>query len=246
MYGLMGTKVGMTQVFEKNGHLVPVTVIYVEPNQVLEIKEKAKHGYDAVKLGYYTTFESRLNKSVLGFLKKVGSTPKRYIREIRGMTGATVGSSLSIGDVFKPGEYVDIQAKNKGHGYTGAIKKWNFKIGPLSHGAGYKHRFQGSVETGRGGSQAQRVFKGKKMAGRWGNENVTVQNLAIVAIDPKANLLLVHGAVPGWTGGLVLIRATKKNVGKSKTFDLVNSVAISSPDIVTDTSVKSGDEVKQV
>lgn len=123
MRGIMGTKIGMTQVFEKNGRLLPVTILHVEPNQILELKTVESHGYVSTKLGYFSTQETKLNKPLLGLFKKCGSAPKRYIREIRDMSFGKVGDELRIGDVFKEGEFIDVQSLSKGHGYTGAIKR---------------------------------------------------------------------------------------------------------------------------
>ena len=221
MKGILGTKIGMTQVFEKNGHLIPVTIVHVEPNVVLGLKTKDKDGYVSTVLGYKITKSNRLNKPQQGIFKKNKQDVRKVIREVRNMDGHEIGSVLKINDLFVNGQWIDVQGVTKGHGYTGAIKRWNFKIGPLGHGAGYKHRYQGSVQTGRGGSQAQRVFKGKKMSGHYGHETCTIQNLSIVKLLPEDNIVLIKGAIPGPAKSMVLIHTAVKNPQKITTFDLV-------------------------
>lgn len=211
----------MTQVFEKNGHLIPVTIVHVEPNVVLGLKTKDKDGYVSTVLGYKITKSNRLNKPQQGIFKKNKQDVRKVIREVRNMDGHEIGSVLKINDLFVNGQWIDVQGVTKGHGYTGAIKRWNFKIGPLGHGAGYKHRYQGSVQTGRGGSQAQRVFKGKKMSGHYGHETCTIQNLSIVKLLPEDNIVLIKGAIPGPAKSMVLIHTAVKNPQKITTFDLV-------------------------
>lgn len=221
MKGILGTKIGMTQVFEKNGHLIPVTIVHVEPNVVLGLKTKDKDGYVSTVLGYKITKSNRLTKPQQGIFKKNKQDVRKVIREVRNMDGHEIGSVLKINDLFVNGQWIDVQGVTKGHGYTGAIKRWNFKIGPLGHGAGYKHRYQGSVQTGRGGSQAQRVFKGKKMSGHYGHETCTIQNLSIVKLLPEDNIVLIKGAIPGPAKSMVLIHTAVKNPQKITTFDLV-------------------------
>ena len=221
MKGILGTKIGMTQVFEKNGHLIPVTIVHVEPNVVLGLKTKDKDGYVSTVLGYKITKLNRLTKPQQGIFKKNKQDVRKVIREVRNMDGHEIGSVLKIHDLFVNGQWIDVQGVTKGHGYTGAIKRWNFKIGPLGHGAGYKHRYQGSVQTGRGGSQAQRVFKGKKMSGHYGHEICTIQNLSIVKLLPEDNIVLIKGAIPGPAKSMVLIHTAVKNPQKITTFDLV-------------------------
>ncbi|MDR2568134.1 MAG: 50S ribosomal protein L3, partial [Mycoplasmataceae bacterium] len=187
---IIGTKVGMVQLFDTKGKQLATTIIHCEPNKVLEVKTADKHGKDGVKVGYLTTNENKANKAKKGIFKKVNSPVKQYIKTFSGVTGRNVGDEIKV-DTFTKGEYVDVQGVTKGHGFTGAIKRWNFKIGPLSHGAGYVHRYQGSVAFGRGGSAPQRVPKGKKMAGQYGHETRTVQNLVVLDVMTNRNLLLV-------------------------------------------------------
>lgn len=205
---LLGTKVGMTQVFTEDGKTVAATVIYVEPNKVLAVKTSDKDGYDAIQVGYETVKEKSLNKPLLGQFKKVNSLPKRHIKEFRNVS-AEVGSELTV-DEFKTGELVDVQSHTKGHGFTGSIKRHNYSMGPVGHGAGYPHRYVGSIAKGRGGSQAQRVFKGTKLPGHYGNELVTIKNLLVLDVKKEQNLVLVKGAIPGPKGAVVLLKTSNK------------------------------------
>lgn len=216
---IIGKKVGMTQLFLENGKVIPVTVIHVEPNVVLENKTIDKHGYVATKVGYESVEEKTLNKPENGVYKKLNLEPKRYIREFRDVEGYNVGDKIEV-DTFAAGDMVDVQAITKGHGFTGAIKRWNFKVGPLGHGAGYPHRYQGSISFGRGGSQGQRVPKGKKMSGHYGHELVTIPNLNVVSVEKDKNLILIKGSVPGPNKGLVLIKTTTKPVKKIEALKL--------------------------
>lgn len=222
MKGILGTKIGMTQIFEKSGRLIPVTILHVEENQVVSVKTKEKDGYDATLLGFKKIDAKKINSPQRGLFKKNNLDPRQVLQEIRGMNGYSIGQILKVTDLFQQGQCIDIQGTTKGHGFTGAIKRWNFKVGPLGHGAGYPHRFQGSVQAGRGGSQAQRVFKGKKMSGHYGHETCTIQNLSIVAFKPEENLVLVKGAVPGPSGQTVKMTTSKKHPNKIYTYDLVD------------------------
>lgn len=210
---LLGKKVGMTQLFLESGKAIPVTIIHAEPNVVLENKTMEKNGYVATKVGFGDVEAKRVNKPTMGTFKKIKQDPKKHIKEFRNVEGYNVGDKICV-DVFSTGDLVDAQAITKGHGFTGAIKRWNFKVGPLGHGAGYPHRYQGSISFGRGGSQGQRVPKGKKMSGHYGHELVTIQNLTVVSVDKEKNLILVQGSVPGPNKGLVLLKTTTKAVKK--------------------------------
>ncbi|MDE5553324.1 MAG: 50S ribosomal protein L3 [Malacoplasma sp.] len=207
---LLGRKIGMTQCFLEDGKVVPVTVVHVEPNVVLETKTKDKHGYVSTKVGFLTVKEKSLNKPELGTFKKLKIEPKKYVKEFRNLEGYNVGDKLTV-ETFNAGDLVDVQAITKGHGFTGAIQRWNFKTGPKSHGAGYPHRYQGSISFGRGGSQGQRVPKGTKMSGHYGHELVTISNLLVVKIDIEKNLILIRGSVPGPKDSLLTIKTTVKN-----------------------------------
>ena len=207
MKGILGRKVGMTQVFDKDGKLTPVTVIEVEQNVVTQIKTKEKDGYESIQIAFGEKRAKLANKPELGHLKKANTTPKRFLKEIRGVdiTTYNVGDAIKA-DVFEIGEVVDVTGTSKGKGFQGAIKRHNFSRGPMSHGSHF-HRSPGSMGTMR----AKRIFKGKKMPGHMGAETVTIQNLEIVAVDLEHNVILVKGNVPGPKKSLVLI----KNAAKS-------------------------------
>ncbi|MDR0739480.1 MAG: 50S ribosomal protein L3 [Mycoplasmataceae bacterium] len=217
---ILGTKIGMVQLFDTNGKQLPTTIIHCEPNKVLEVKSTTKHGHNGVKVGYLTTNEKKLNKVKLGIFTKANSSAKQYIATFSNVTGYNVGDEIKV-STFTKGEYVDVQGVTKGHGFTGAIKRWNFKIGPLSHGAGYVHRYQGSVAFGRGGSAPQRVPKGKKMAGQYGHEVRTIQNLIIIDVLEKRNLILILGAIPGPAGSVVQIKSSVKKPNAKKEFVII-------------------------
>lgn len=216
---LIGKKVGMTQLFDTNGKVIPVTVIHAEPNKVVSVR-KAKDNQNYVQVGYETVNEKKLNKAQLGVFKKAKVEPKKYLRQFTTSQNYNVGDEIKV-SIFKAGEYVDVQGTTKGHGFTGAIFRWNFKVGPLGHGAGYPHRYQGSVAFGRGGSQAQRVPKGKKMSGHYGCETNTTSNLTIVDVLPDRNLILVMGTISGTEGSLVIIKEAVKKIGKTNKFTMI-------------------------
>lgn len=202
----------MLQLFDLNGNLYPVTIIHCEPNKVIKVKTKAKDGLDAIQVAFDTIEEKKLNRCQKGIFKKNNYDKfYKYLREFSGVNGYTVGQEIKVDQCFKPGEFVDVQGKTKGHGFTGAIKRWNFKIGPLSHGAGYPHRYQGSIAFGRGGSQAQRVKKGQKMSGHYGCEKVTIQNLLVLAVDKDNNTITIKGSVPGPINQILKIKNSVKN-----------------------------------
>lgn len=217
MKALLGTKVGMTNLFDNEGKRYAATIIYVEPNQVLEVKTKDANGYVATKVGYETVKEKSLNKPKLSYFKKLNCEPKRFVRELRGVDGYNVGDLIKV-DAFNIGDYVDVQALTKGHGFTGSIKRHNFSVGPLGHGAGYPHRYVGSISGGRGGSQAQRVFKGTELPGHYGHELVTIQNQPIIDVNLDDNILIIFGAIPGPKGSLVKIKTSLKKANKK--FDI--------------------------
>lgn len=205
--GILGRKLGMTQVFAENGDVIPVTVIEAGPCVVLQKKDIENDGYEAIKLGFDDKKESRANRPEKGIAAKAGTTPKKYIREIAGvdLNAYEVGQEIKV-DIFAEGEIVDVTGTSKGKGFTGAIKRYNQARGPMSHGSGY-HRGAGS----KGSINPGRVFKGQPGAGRMGHEQVTVQNLTIVKVVPEKNLLLVKGAIPGPKNSYVVVKnAVKK------------------------------------
>ena len=223
MKGILGKKVGMTQVFTKEGKLIPVTVIEVEPNVVTQIKTVEKDGYDAIQLATDTVRESLSNKAKIGHTKKANTTPKRFLREIRGVNvnDYTLGQTISV-DIFEAGEIVDVTGTSKGKGFQGVIKRHNQHIGPKGHGSQY-HRGVGSLGT----LLPMHVLKGKKMPGQMGNVQRTVQNLEIVSVDTENNVILVKGNVPGPKKSLVMIRTAVKNPeGKNEASDLVSYIEV--------------------
>ena len=204
--GILGRKVGMTQIFDKDGKFVPVTVIEVTPNVVLQKKTVDTDGYEAVQLGFGEKRAKLANKPELGHVAKVGTTPKRYIREIRlpGMMEYEVGQEVNC-DIFTAGEFVDVTGTTKGKGYSGVVKRYNANRGPMAHGSKY-HRGVGSM----GSIPAHHVMKGKHMPGRMGNETLTVLNLVVVKADPANNVLLVRGNVAGAKKSLLIVRSAVK------------------------------------
>ena len=209
MKGILGRKIGMTQVFAKNGKLTPVTVIEVEPNVVSQIKTVATDGYDAIQLAAVEKREKLANKPEIGHLKKANTTPKRFLKEIRGVNVSDYSLGQVIkADLFEEGEMVDVTGTSKGKGFQGVIKRHNQSRGPMGHVSQY-HRGVGSMGT----LLPMRVIPGKKMPGHMGGEQVTVQNLEIVQIDLENNVILVKGNVPGPKKSLVLIKASVKHEG---------------------------------
>lgn len=206
--GILGRKVGMTQIFDEVGRLIPVTVIAVTPNVVLQTKNVQSDGYEAVQLGFMDKRATLANKPEQGHFAKAETTPKRYVKEIRlpGMMEYAVGQEVKC-DIFASGDYVDVTGTSKGKGYQGNIKRHNFSTGPMAHGSKY-HRGVGSM----GVIAPNRIRKGKKMPGRMGHETVTIQNLIVVRSDVENSILLIKGNVPGPDKSLVIIRnAVKKS-----------------------------------
>ena len=204
---ILGTKIGMTQIFVSDGRLVPVTVVEAGPCTVTMVKTQATDGYEAVQVGFGELSEQRakklLNKPELGHFAKAGVAPARHLREFRfeDVSSYSVGDTIKC-DVFAEGDKIDVIGTSKGHGYTGAIQRWNQHTGPMAHGSKY-HRGVGSLSAN---SDPSRVFKNKKMAGQYGGERVTVQNLEVVKVDAERNLLMIKGAIPGANGSLVMVR----------------------------------------
>ncbi len=216
--GILGKKEGMTSVFTKNGILVPVTVISVEPNVVMQIKNVEKDGYDAIQIGYGNKRDNLSNKSEKGHAKKANTTPKRFLKEIRGVdvSNYQVGQEVKA-NLFEAGEVVDVTGVSKGKGFQGVIKRYNQTRGPMGHGSQY-HRGVGSL----GSRRPMHVLKGKKLPGHMGFETVTIQNLEIVEVDMENNLLLVKGNVPGPKKSIIMIRSSVKNPDEIRdTLDLI-------------------------
>lgn len=210
MKGILGRKVGMTQVFTKDGKLIPVTVVSVEPNVVTQIKTVENDGYDAVQLATVDKKVKNASKASIGHAKKANTAPKRYLKEIRNLEGTyNLGDTIGA-DIFTAGEYVDVTGTSKGHGTQGVITRWNQSRGPMTHGSRY-HRGPGSMGTMR----PMRVLKGKKLPGHMGVETTTIQNLEIIEVNVAENYILVSGNIPGAKKSLVLIKsAVKKSDAK--------------------------------
>lgn len=204
--GIMGRKVGMTQVFTKTGKLIPVTVISVEPNVVTQIKTLENDGYEAVQLGFETKREKLATKASIGITNKAKTTPKRFFKEIRNVDvdNYTLGQEITVG-IFSEGQVVDVTGTTKGKGFQGVIKRHGQQRGPMGHGSHY-HRKPGSMGTMR----PMRVFKGKKLPGHMGTLTVTIQNLEVVMVDEENNCILIKGNVPGAKKSLVLIKSSVK------------------------------------
>ena len=208
---ILGKKIGMTQIFLADGRLVPVTVVEAGPCTVTQVKTVENDGYEAVQVGFGALTEERAkklkNKPELGHFAKAGVEATRYLREMRldDITPYKVGDQIKC-DVFAEGDKIDVSGISKGHGYTGVIQRWNQHTGPMAHGSKY-HRGVGSLSAN---SDPSRVFKNKKMAGQYGSEKVTIQNLSVVRVDAERNLLLIKGAVPGAKGCLLFIRNSVK------------------------------------
>lgn len=203
--GILGKKLGMTQVFTPEGEAVPVTVVEARPNVVLQKKTVEVDGYESAQLGFDDKKENRAIKPEQGHAKKADTTPKRFVREIRGFEGVEVGQEIKV-DVFAEGDKVDVTGTSKGKGFAGSIKRHGYARGPMSHGSRY-HRGVGSL----GAVDAARVFKGTKLPGRMGADRVTVQNLEVVKVDAERNLLLIKGSIPGPNNSYVLVRSTIKS-----------------------------------
>lgn len=205
--GILGKKLGMTQVFGEDSSCTPVTAIEAGPCLVVQKKSKEKEGYGAVQLGFGQIREKLVKKPKLGHFKKSDLPLKRFLREFRcdEVSSFEIGQEIKI-DIFKEGDYVDVSGTSKGKGFAGVVQRWHFKGGKASHGSMF-HRAPGSIGAS---SDPSRVFKGARLPGRMGGKRQTIQNLKVIKSDPKNNLLLIEGAVPGANGGLLIIRKAVK------------------------------------
>jgi len=205
--GLIGKKIGMTQIFDEEGTAVPITLIEAGPCYVTQVRTPKTENYSAVQLGFGEIKPARLSGGQLGHLKNAGAPPLRYLREFRVKdTELKVGDKVTA-DIFEVGEYVDVIGTSKGKGFAGAMKRHNFRGGPKTHGQSDRQRSVGSVGATSG---TGRIFKGKKMPGRMGNDRVTVQNLKVALVDADRNLIGIRGAVPGSKGGVVILKEARK------------------------------------
>ena len=208
MKAIIGKKVGMSQIFDENGHVIPVTVIEAGPCVVVQKKTAEKDGYEAVQLGFEDIAERKLTKPELGHLSKAGVAPKKHLKEFNLENAA----ELNVGDIvkadtFAAGDFVDITGTSKGHGFQGVVKRHGAAVKRNTHGGGPVHRHQGSLGAG---TTPGHIAKGRDGAGQMGNVQVTVQNLDIVKVDPEYNLIAVRGAIPGPKGGVVFLKSTTK------------------------------------
>ncbi len=206
--GIVGRKCGMTRVFDENGVSIPVTVIEVTPNRITQVKTKEKDGYQAIQVTAGTKKTNRVTRPEAGHFKKAGVEAGRGLWEFRtdSLDGFEVGTEIKA-DLFEGGQIVDVTGTSKGKGFQGGIKRWNFTMQDATHGNSVSHRANGSI----GQNQSPgKVFKGKKMSGHMGAERVTTQNLSVVRVDAERNILLIKGAVPGATGGNVIVRPAVK------------------------------------
>ena len=204
---ILGTKIGMTQIFDESGKVIPVTVVLAGPFTVVQKKTTETDGYDAVQVGFGEVKEKNLNKPMKGHFAKADTAAKKYLREFRleDISSLNVGDEIKA-DIFEAGEKVDVTGISKGKGFAGPMKRWNLHRGPMAHGSGY-HRGSGSMGAC---SSPGRVMKGKKLPGHMGVDRVTVQNLEIVKVDAEENIILIKGAVPGNKGGLVTVKNSVK------------------------------------
>ena len=206
--GLLGTKLGMTQVWDENNNLIPVTVVQADSNVITQLRNADRDGYTAVQIGYGQIDPRKVTKPLAGHFEAAGVTPRRHLVELRTADAAeyTAGQELSV-EIFEAGQKVDVVGTSKGKGFAGVMKRHNFSGVGASHGAHKNHRKPGSIG---GASTPGRVFRGQKMAGRMGAERVTTQNLTVHAVDAENNLLRIKGAVPGARGRVVLVRTAVK------------------------------------
>lgn len=206
---IIGKKVGMTQIFDDNGKVIPVTVIEAGPCTVVAKKTVEKDGYEAIQMGYADVKEKKLTKPELGHLKKAGVAPKKHLKEFR-----IENSELNVGDevkadVFVVGDHIDVTGVSKGKGFAGVVKRYNAHTQKATHGGGPVHRHAGSMGSG---TDPSKIFKGKIGAGHMGSEQVTVQNLDVIKVDPELNMIAVRGAIPGPKGGIVYLKNTVKTI----------------------------------
>ena len=206
--GIIGKKIGMTQIFDEIGNVIPVTVIEAGPCVVAQKKTAENDGYDAVQLGFMDVKEKHMTKAEKGHFEKAGVPAKKHLKEFRldDCSAVNLGDVITV-ETFAAGEKVDVTGMTKGRGYTGAVKRWGNHMLRATHGTGPIHRQVGSMGAN---SSPSRVFKNKKMAGQYGNEQVTVLNLNIVKIDAEKNLIAIKGAIPGPRGGIVFVRTSVK------------------------------------
>ena len=241
--GILGRKIGMTQIFSAQGDLIPVTIVQAEPNVVLQVKTVETDGYNAVQLGFADAKEKNSSKAQIKHAQKANTNPKRFIKEIAGdeMLVFKAGQEVKV-NIFTEGEIVDVTGTSKGKGYAGVIKRHNFHRGPMAHGSGY-HRGTGSM----GSIDSARIFKNKKMPGRLGGEQVTIQNLQIVKVDVEKNIILVRGNVPGAKNSIVLIKTAIKGNKKVNPKEIISyeESVVDAEEVVTPVETETVTEIKE-
>jgi large subunit ribosomal protein L3 len=240
MKGILGRKVGMTQVFSKDGKLIPVTVVEVAPNTVMQVKTVESDGYNAIQLGVFEKKEKNATKPEMGNAKKANTTPKRFLKEIRDYEGTyNVGDEITV-SAFEVGDVIDVTGTSKGKGFTGVIKRHNQSRGPETHGSRY-HRRPGSMGT----MLPKRVLKGKKLSGHMGVETVTIQNLEVIEVNENENYILVSGNIPGAKNSLVLIKSAVKNSRKKNPKEIISYEEVVVDEVVEETPVEVATEVTE-
>ena len=243
MKSIIGRKIGMTSVFAETGESIPVSVIEVLPNVVLQKKTKERDGYEALQVGYEDKKESRATKAEIGLARKANTVPHYFYRELKGdeIYSHEVGDTIDC-SIFSAGELVDVTGTSKGRGYAGVIKRWHYKIGPKSHGSGY-HRQIGSLATN--GRCNNRVHSGKGMSGHMGHARCTVLNSTIVAVKPEQNCILLKGSVPGPDYSIVRIRSAVKPLRKPVTYKLIDYTDEETLKSLTAVAAKGGKKTDQ-
>ena len=233
MKGILGRKIGMTQVFTKDGKLIPVTVVSCEPNVVMQVKTVEKDGYNSIQLGVFEKKENRANKAEIGHAQKAKTTPKRFLKEIRDAEGTyNVGDIIGV-NIFEVGDVIDVTGTSKGKGFTGVIKRNNQSRGPETHGSRY-HRRPGSMGT----MLPKRVLKGKILSGHMGAETITIQNLEVIEINVNENYILVSGNIPGAKNSLVFIKSAVKNNRKKNPKEVITYEETVVDEVVEETPVE--------
>ena len=239
MKGILGRKAGMTQVFTKDGKLIPVTVVEVEPNTVMQVKTVETDGYNAIQLGVVDKKEKNSNKPSVGHAKKANTTPKRFLKEIRNLEGSYQLGDKIDASLFEVGEIVDVTGTSKGKGFEGTIKRHNQSRGPMTHGSRY-HRGPGSL----GSMLPKRVLKGKNLPGHMGSETITIQNLEIIEANAAEGYILVSGNIPGPKKSLVLIKSAVKNSREKDPKDILTYGEETVVDeVVEETAAPAAEEV---
>lgn len=241
MKGILGRKLGMTQVFSKDGKLIPVTVVEVAPNTVMQVKTVESDGYNAIQLGVFEKKEKNATKPEMGRAKKANTTPKRFLKEIRDYEGTYNVGDIITASAFEVGDVIDVTGTSKGKGFAGVIKRHNQSRGPETHGSRY-HRRPGSMGT----MLPKRVLKGKKLSGHMGVETVTIQNLEVIEVNENENYILVSGNIPGAKNSLVFIKSAVKNSKKKNPKEIITYEEAVVDEVVEEMPVEAVTEATEV